>query len=65
MKKITDLPVIKVGNITEHEDGSASVELDLDPPAVQLLLDIGFKQLIREHLENEKRKKNEEFDKLS
>ena len=58
MKKVTDLPIIKVGNITEHENGSASMELDLDPPAVQLLLDIGFKQLIREHLESEERKKN-------
>lgn len=65
MKKVTDLPIIKVGNITEHEDGSASMELDLDPPAVQLLLDIGFKQLIREHLENEERKKNEELDEFS
>ena len=52
MKKVTDLPIIKVGNIAEHEDGSASMKLDLDPPAVQLLLDIGFNQLIREHLEN-------------
>ena len=65
MKKVTDLPIIKVGNITEHENGSASMELDLDPPAVQLLLDIGFKQLIREHLENEERKKNEELDEFS
>ena len=65
MKKVTDLPIIKVGNITEHEDGSASMELDLDPPAVQLLLDIGFKQLVREHLENEERKKNEELDEFS
>jgi len=59
MKKVTNLPIIKVGNITEHEDGSASIELDLDPPAVQLLLDIGFNQLLHEHLENEERKKND------
>ena len=58
MKKVTDLPVIKVGNITEHEDGSARVELDLDPPAVQLLLDIGFNQLLKEHIEEQERKKN-------
>jgi hypothetical protein len=58
MKKVTDLPVIKVGNITEHEDGSASVELDLDPPAVQLLLDIGLNQLLKEHIEEQERKKN-------
>lgn len=58
MKKVTDLPIIKVGNITEHEDGSASVELDLDPPAVQLLLDIGLNQLLKEHIEEQERKKN-------
>ena len=58
MKKITDLPIIKVGNITEHEDGSTSVELDLDPSAVQLLLDIGFNQLLKEHIEEQERKKN-------
>ena len=58
MKKVTDLPIIKVGNITEHEDGSASVELDLDPPAVQLLLDIGLNQLLKEHVEEQERKKN-------
>ena len=58
MKKVTDLPIIKVGNITEHEDGSSSVELDLDPPAVQLLLDIGLNQLLKEHIEEQERKKN-------
>ena len=65
MKKVTNLPVIKVGNITEHEDGSASIELDLDPPALQLLLDIGFNQLLHEHLENEERKKNEKLNESS
>ena len=58
MKKVTDLPIIKVGNITEHEDGSTSVELDLDPSAVQLLLDIGLNQLLKEHIEEQERKKN-------
>ena len=65
MKKVTNLPTIKVGNITEHEDGSARMELDLDPPALQLLLDIGFNQLLHEHLENEERKKNEKLDESS
>ena len=48
------LPKIVVGAITENEDGSAGMELDLDPKAVQLLLDIGFNQLLREHLGNTK-----------
>ena len=44
--------IIAVGNITENEDGSANVELDLDPKAVKLLIDVGFNQLLKEHLEN-------------
>ncbi len=47
-----NLPKITVIKVIENEDGSASMELDLDPKAVQLLLDIGFNQLLREHLEN-------------
>ena len=47
------LPTITVGDITENEDGSANVVLDLDPEAVRLLLNVGFNQLLREHLEKE------------
>jgi hypothetical protein len=46
------LPKIVVGEVKENEDGSAEVELHLEPPAVQLILDIGFNQLLKEHLEN-------------
>tara|TARA_X000001382_G_scaffold77691_1_gene54411 strand:- start:296 stop:463 length:168 start_codon:yes stop_codon:yes gene_type:complete len=49
-----NLPKITVIKVIENEDGSASMELDLDPKAVQLLLDIGFNQLLREHLGNTK-----------
>ena len=49
-----DLPKIVVKKVTEHEDGSANIELDLDPEAVQLLLDIGLTRLLEEHLENKK-----------
>ena len=45
------LPTITVGDITENEDGSANVVLDLDPEAVRLLLNVGFNQLLREYLE--------------
>ena len=47
------LPTITVGDITENEDGSANVVLDLDPEAVRLLLNVGFNQLLREYLEKE------------
>lgn len=50
---------IAVGNITENEDGSANVELDLDPQAVKLLIDVGFNQLLKEHLENTEDKDKE------
>ena len=51
---IDDLPKIVVKEVTENEDGSANMELDLDSKAVQLLLDIGFTRLLEEHLENKK-----------
>ena len=51
--------IIAVGNITENEDGSANVELDLDPQAVKLLIDVGFNQLLKEHLENKEDKDKE------
>ena len=47
------LPTITVGDITENEDGSANVVLDLDPESVRLLINVGFNQLLREHLEKE------------
>jgi hypothetical protein len=47
------LPTITVGDITENEDGSANVVLDLDPESVTLLINVGFNQLLREHLEKE------------
>ena len=47
------LPTITVGDITENEDGSADVVLDLDPEAVRLLINVGFNQLLRERLEKE------------
>ena len=49
-----NLPKITVIKVIENEDGSADMELDLDPEAVQLILDIGFARLLEEHLENNK-----------
>lgn len=48
------LPTITVGDITENEDGSANVVLDLDPESVRLLINVGFNQLLREYLEEKK-----------
>lgn len=53
MKGENTLPTIAVGDITENEDGSATVVLDLDPESVRLLINIGFNQLLRELLEKD------------
>ena len=58
MESEKTLPVIGVREITENEDGSANVELDLDAEAVRLLLNVGFNQLLREHLEEKKNDNN-------
>ena len=58
MESEKTLPVISVLEITENEDGSANVELDLDVEAVRLLLNVGFNQLLREYLEEKKNDNN-------
>ena len=58
MESEETLPTITVGDITENEDGCANVVLDLDPEAVRLLLNVGFNQLLREHLEEQKNDNN-------
>ena len=50
------LPTITVGDITENEDGSANVVLDLDPEAVRLLLNVGFNQILKDHIDEQERK---------
>lgn len=54
-----ELPEIAVKKITENEDGSADVELDLDPAAVKLLINVGVTKLLTDHLENTKEKGEE------
>lgn len=51
MKRENTLPKIAVGDIHENEDGSANVELELDAPAVALLMQIGFETLLKNSLE--------------
>jgi len=53
------LPVIEVRLITENEDGSANVELDLDAEAVRLLLNIGFNKLLKDHIDEQEQKAND------
>lgn len=56
MKK---LPVVEVLNIIENEDGSANVELDLDAEAVKLLVQEGFISILKNHIEEQEQKEND------
>jgi len=53
------LPVIGVREITENEDGSANVELELDVEAVRLLVNIGFNKILKDHIDEQERKAND------
>ena len=44
---------IKVVEITEHEDGSASLQLDLDPETFAKIFNIGFISLVKKGLDME------------
>ena len=59
MESEETLPVIEVRHITENEDGSANVELDLDVEAVRLLLNVGFNQILKDHIDEQERKEND------
>ena len=59
MESEETLPVIEVRHITENEDGSANVELDLDVEAVRLLLNVGFNQILKDHIDEQERKAND------
>ena len=59
MESEKTLPVITVGDITENEDGSANVVLDLDVEAVRLLLNIGFNKLLKDHIDEQEQKAND------
>lgn len=45
---------MKVINLTENEDGSATVNLDLSQEEAQALLQMGFIQLLEEAIERDK-----------
>ena len=57
MKREDALPVITVCAITENEDGSANVELDLDAAALKLLLNVGFNKILIDHMEEQEKRK--------
>lgn len=46
--KLDNRDMIVVHHVTENEDGSATVELDLGANAVRLLIELGFSALVKE-----------------
>ena len=46
---------IKITDIDEHEDGSATVQLDLDPDTYAAIFNVGFVQLIMKGIESDVR----------
>lgn len=45
--------IIKVLEITENEDGSALVELEMNPDTYAKIFNVGFVHLVEKGLENE------------
>lgn len=46
---------IKVTEIEEHEDGSATLQVECDPETFAAIFDVGFVTLIKAGLEKEKK----------
>jgi hypothetical protein len=45
---------VKVTEIEEHEDGSATLQVECDPETFMAIFDVGFVTLIKAGLEKEK-----------
>ena len=45
---------IKVTDIEEHEDGSATLQVECDPETFMAIFDVGFVTLVKRGLEGEK-----------
>jgi len=46
---------IKITDIDEHEDGSATVQFDLDPDTYAAIFNVGFVHLIMKGIESDVR----------
>ena len=58
--KITEMSedvnkLIKITEIEEHEDGSATLQLDLDPETFAAIFNVGFVHLIMKGIESDDR----------
>ena len=50
---------IKITEIEEHEDGSATLQVECDPETFMDIFNVGFVALVKAGLETEKEKQNE------
>ena len=48
------IKIIKITEIEEHEDGSATLQVECDPETFAAIFDVGFVTLIKAGLEKEK-----------
>jgi hypothetical protein len=46
---------IKITDIEDHEDGSATLQLELDPETYAAIFNVGFVHLIRKGIESDDR----------
>ena len=46
--------IIKVTDIEEHEDGSATLQVECDPETFMAIFDVGFVTLVKAGLDKEK-----------
>ena len=46
--------IIKVTDIEEHEDGSATLQVECDPDTFMAIFDVGFVTLVKRGLESER-----------
>tara|TARA_R100000995_G_C3484590_1_gene126396 strand:+ start:869 stop:1039 length:171 start_codon:yes stop_codon:yes gene_type:complete len=47
---------IKITDIEEHEDGSATLQVECDPETFMAIFDVGFVELVKRGLESERSK---------
>ena len=53
---MTDDNELVIRSITDHDDGSATVTLDLGPEALRLLVEIGFCTVIKQAIARDEEK---------
>ena len=50
---------VKIVEIEEHEDGSATLQVECDPETFAAIFNVGFVALVKAGLETEKEKQDE------